>query len=389
MKKSKVLLCVAICLSAFVACGPEPTSYIINGQVEGLPDGTVVELLPVSYNDEPSVGEAVVKDGKFVFSGVADMVDPLAVYLHIAETYAIYPMILENGNITITAKVISVDGVYDFESVTVKGSPMTKKYNKLLSVRNGFDKMYNDYHIRHKETIEKHSALLSDEGEIIDEAAYNAFLESPEYKAFEEAEMEFFDAVGKAYNDVIVKNKDTFWGPLLMITLYSYSTEENQAEYDAFSEEAKASRYGKIIKESVYPTGLKFAPYFTIKDESGQEFTLSQLCEGKKYILIDFWASWCNPCRKEIPNLKELYKTYSVKGFEIISLSMDQQPEAWKKALLEESMPWPNFLDTENIANEYKVKYIPATYLIDNVGNVVAQDIRSEELSAKLAELFQ
>ena len=80
-------------------------------------------------------------------------------------------------------------------------------------------------------------------------------------------------------------------------------------------------------------------PDFKVKDKSGKEVALSTLRQGKKYVLIDFWASWCNPCRKEIPNLKKLYAQYSEKGFEIVSISIDQKKADWEKALKEEGLP--------------------------------------------------
>lgn len=113
------------------------------------------------------------------------------------------------------------------------------------------------------------------------------------------------------------------------------------------------------------------------------------MCKGKKYYLVDFWASWCGPCRKEIPNLKKLYELYKGKGLEIVSVSIDKNETAWKKALAEEKLSWPNGLDRAGIADSYKVKFIPAIFLVDGTtGKCIAENIRGTELAAKLAELF-
>ena len=105
--------------------------------------------------------------------------------------------------------------------------------------------------------------------------------------------------------------------------------------------------------------------------------------------MIDFWASWCNPCRKEIPNLKKLYAQYSGKGFEIVSISIDQKKADWEKALKEEGLPWPNFLDETGVAALYKVKFVPTMYLINADGVMVGENLRGEDLAEKLKELFQ
>lgn len=122
---------------------------------------------------------------------------------------------------------------------------------------------------------------------------------------------------------------------------------------------------------------------------NGEQTSLKELSANKKYILIDFWASWCKPCRKEIPNLKKLYELYAAKGFQIISISIDKKEKEWQKALDEEQLSWPNFLDNGEVASLYKVKFIPTMYLIDEQGTIVCDNLKGEELSNKLAELFK
>ena len=176
-----------------------------------------------------------------------------------------------------------------------------------------------------------------------------------------------------------------------MISLTSYLDKGQQAWYDELSDAAKASYYGQKVKEELYPAGKvgSAVTEFTVKDNDGKEVTLASLREGKKYVLIDFWASWCNPCRKEIPNLKNLYKLYGDKGFQIVSISIDKKKAEWEKALEEEQLPWPNFLDETGVADLYKVRFVPTMYLIDAQGTLVGENLRGQALADKLKELFQ
>jgi thiol-disulfide isomerase/thioredoxin len=111
-----------------------------------------------------------------------------------------------------------------------------------------------------------------------------------------------------------------------------------------------------------------------------------------KVTIIDFWASWCKPCRMENPNVVALYKEFHAKGLNIIGVSLDKDAAKWKEAIAADKLTWNHvsnlkFWD-EPIAAEYNVRSIPATFILDAKGNVVAQDLRGEELKAKVKELL-
>jgi thiol-disulfide isomerase/thioredoxin len=108
--------------------------------------------------------------------------------------------------------------------------------------------------------------------------------------------------------------------------------------------------------------------------------------------LIDFWASWCGPCRRENPFNTQLYKQYHPKGFEILGISLDDDKGRWKGAIASDSLVWKHVSDLRKwssmVVPLYKVEAIPATYLIDKDGKIVAKGLRGEALAAKLEELF-
>lgn len=111
-------------------------------------------------------------------------------------------------------------------------------------------------------------------------------------------------------------------------------------------------------------------PEIILKDTSGKDVKFSSL-KGK-VVLIDFWASWCGPCRRANKHLKKLYEKYKDNGFEIFSISVDDSKSAWKKAIREDKTGWLHVLDEKNLANAWRIQYIPTTFLIDKEGNFSA-----------------
>ena len=123
----------------------------------------------------------------------------------------------------------------------------------------------------------------------------------------------------------------------------------------------------------------------------GEAISLSGVCADNKFVLLEFWASWCGPCRNEIPHMKKAYARYKAKGFEILSFTIDDDRDAWAKASAQEELPW---IDTGyGLESEpkklYEVMGVPANYLIDaSTGRVVARNLRGHALDDKLAELL-
>lgn len=132
------------------------------------------------------------------------------------------------------------------------------------------------------------------------------------------------------------------------------------------------------------------APEIEMPSPDGEIITLSSL--RGKYVLIDFWAAWCRPCRMENPNVKKMYATYADKGFEILGVSLDRTKDAWVQAIEKDGLPWKHVSDLQYFNSEaarlYEIEAIPATYLIDPQGNILAKGLRGPSLRAKLKEIF-
>lgn len=135
----------------------------------------------------------------------------------------------------------------------------------------------------------------------------------------------------------------------------------------------------------------KPAPDFTQNDTAGHPVTLSSY--RGKYVLLDFWASWCGPCREENPTVVAAYAKYHSKGFEILGVSLDQKEGSWKKAIRDDKLNWTHVSDLKNWDNAvvklYGVQGVPQNFLIDPQGKIIARGLRGEDLDKKLAEIYK
>lgn len=378
-----------ICLMLLIATSSmAQNAYTISGQIKGLPDGTVMTLRLFSHQDEKPFNKAVLKDGKFFFKGVQK--EPRGVFLGAEGIIGSYLFILNNVNINISGKVLNQASenrnYYNF-MLKVSGSRLNDLYVQKNKAHDALDIAFEEYHKKFANLLQRRNKAVM----VKDTVLLRQIDGSDEMRAYQKADKDFFVRCDKDLNAAIEANKDSWWGPFLMLKFYNYLTKEQRPIYNSFSSAAKNSFYGKLVKAEVYPVDMVGSkiPTFTAKSGS-KSVTLKELLAGHKYLLIDFWASWCHPCRKEIPNIRKQYELYANKGLQIVSISRDQDEAAWKKALDEEKLPWPNYRDIDgSIAKAYNVTMIPAIFLVDKDGKLVDDQLRGESLANKLAEVFK
>lgn len=214
-----------------------------------------------------------------------------------------------------------------------------------------------------------------------------------------------FDAMQLEYWEA---NKENVFGLFMLRQLaYSESAVKTIERVNALPEELKSLPMAVRLKESAerkFKTepqveGSDYVPHYIDIDQpnvNGENISLKSVVENKanRYVLLDFWASWCGPCMGEMPVLKEAYKLYHKKGFEIYGVSFDAKHESWKGAIEKQQMKWVNVSTLERFdnpaANDYAVESIPTNFLIDcSNGVIIAKNLRGEAVLEKLAELLK
>ena len=371
MKKNIISLVILATASVL----PLNAQSVATLKLQGLPDGTVITAeQSATFRTEKPVAEATLSGGS------CTMTIPVGAE---PRCYA-FKVKGRNGYI---AKLVTVSGEkptveadvarsenesglwYSCAKQTVTGSPLHAEYVlRIDSHRDRLDIAYKAIHGAVADAVKKTD------------------------KDFTRLEHLFFDDVKATYSKIAANNKDTWWGPFAMLSLYSYFTPEQKAELEQFPDSVRNSYYGQILTNQISPKGLTGTAVadFDIVGADGKTTKLSKAVKGKRAYLVDFWASWCKPCRKEIPNLKAIYGRYGKKGLEIVSISIDKSDTAWKKALSEEKLPWHNGIDRTGINDLFNVKAIPAIFIVDGKTNtILAENLRGEMLEKKLAEIFE
>jgi len=309
-------------------------------------------------------------NGECQFSGVVK--NPDVYYLSIGEKNEKLPVFVENAAISITGSVDSLN------KASITGSKIQNEYR---NIQIQLDKLDKQGMIIYKQSKEADKAGEKQKADSLMAVADD-----------------IFNSIDNQQKEYIKSNPASYVSPYLLSRVY-YDMETDVLEgylskFDPLLDSTAAviTLKDRVIKLKKVSIG-QIAPDFVMNDVDGNPIKLSDVYAKNEYTLIDFWASWCGPCRRENPNVVSVFNDYKNKGFGVFGVSLDSDKEKWVKAIAADQLTWPHVSDLKYWKNEaaalYAVNSIPSNLLVDKTGKIIGRNLREEKLRETVADLLK
>lgn len=374
MKKIFIFFVISIC---FFSCknNDKNSSYQISGSVKHLQDGEAYIQIFAKENNAPDTLK--ITNGKFNYTNNSPHPE-LAV------------LVIATPNRNIDRKNIITFFTEPNSKITIE-IDTTKKEKFIIKGSKANDEFTN-FKIQYLAAIDEKERVTFENINPINIS--NPKTMDSLMKLSETIQEERKNAVLKYIN----LNKNSFVGAgyAYFMSLQGEDSKFINSVYNSLGDLVKSSFYGTALNKILIATNKTdlgaTAADFSLPDMHGKTFKLSEFYAGKKLVLLDFWASWCGPCRRENPTVVAAYNKYNKNGFEIIGISLDDDKEDWLNAIKKDNLTWTHVSDLKgwqsSVAALYNITSIPINYLIDGNGKILSSNLRGADLEKKLAELL-
>lgn len=368
-----ILFALSVTFALF-ACSPID-GYKISGTYKGAPENGKIYLAQLTSSDIDYIDSVEIKDGSFEISGKQETPIVRFIFYPLAEGGEdIIPLVLENGEIYVNidrdeAKVSGTELNEAMQNYKDDFYEVSRRAEKAFLSMSNIDNMSQEV----RDSLQQVADALSGEISQVLLDHINANIKNP-IGAF------------------IISTSGPMCDPAKLCEIIDSVPEAMRDErftqfYNMFSEDIKR-KIGAVETAE----GGKYIN-FELKDINGKETLFSSIVENNKYTLLDFWASWCAPCRNAMPEIKKIYEKYGGKGLAVVSLSLDTDGEAWKKAVADLGMTWTQLCNPDGGSNQvgqaYGVEFIPTVLIIDKSGKIISRNLEGEALAAKIEELMK
>jgi peroxiredoxin len=363
MKKYAFILLIGAILAS---CTGNKDQFTIRGTITGVDTG-MIYLQKFDVDQWVKVDSSKLEKGVFSFKG--KIVQPEMWHIAMEEKQIMLPVFIESAKINVQIFVDSID-----KSI-ITGSSTHDIYNQYLTLNETINNKMEVVYMEWKKAKETN--------------------DSATMKRTDSVSTELDKEMKKQLQDFAKTNSKTVVSPyLVMRNSWQFELADLEDVVSAMDTSLNESQYYQALQKRIailksVETG-QVAPDFTMNDSTGAPIALSSL-KGQ-VLLVDFWASWCSPCRAENPNLVKAFQAYNKKGFNILGCSFDQNREKWLKAIKDDKLTWTHVSDLKGWANAagklYGVNSIPANVLLDKDQVIIGRNLRGEELMKKLEEIF-